>query len=636
MGPTDNTPDFDQMTPEEIMAWMESLAKRQGASEGFTTAADVEVPEIDPDSVVIDEPGYIPYGQEESVAKKPAAVSPPPVAAPPPIPISIPQPEPEPVQFSLPMTEPEPSLENTMGENALAWLESLAADQNSSDFMLDLSSLEPEPQTVRTEIDPVAWLKSMEAEPELHQETAAAVPESSTASTDAMDWLDTLARRPETPLEETPSVFGVEPAPLSAEKEPLQLENPAAWLDSLAVAGGFEDESVRAVLEERSVPAVDVSIEAIELAIREGRVTPEQIKYYQEYQMERASHVPDMEGEELDLEAPAEPISLPDWLAEMKAEADKTDEMAAVDRPPLESLFDAPVPVAAEVPDWLHDEDSDTEGIQAIFAEPAASEIEVDYDDPWVEAFDEEYARGRADLAEVPDWYLRNISDPERQAIVEGVPAPRDAVEPEVQPEPALAAPTQAVIISAVAEAASLVDAALPTETNLPAGERQAVPSWMTVTSTQAAAVVSAPQELTPAAPSMPDWLRETDEQPAAAVTDWLTPEAEEPATVIIPAAPPPVDASPPAPPPPTPATAGTLEEARTRFRTGDLDGSIVIYDALVRASQALADVADDLHQMARSQPKNPVIHRVLGDSLMRQGRLQEALNTYREALNWL
>ena len=36
----DNAPNFDAMTPEEIMAWMESLAKRQGAdSSGFTTAA---------------------------------------------------------------------------------------------------------------------------------------------------------------------------------------------------------------------------------------------------------------------------------------------------------------------------------------------------------------------------------------------------------------------------------------------------------------------------------------------------------------------------------------------------------------------------------------------------------------------
>ena len=57
---SDNTPNFDNMTPEEIMAWMESLAKRQGADEGFTTAADVDVPEIDPNSVVREtEAGFI-------------------------------------------------------------------------------------------------------------------------------------------------------------------------------------------------------------------------------------------------------------------------------------------------------------------------------------------------------------------------------------------------------------------------------------------------------------------------------------------------------------------------------------------------------------------------------------------------
>jgi len=54
MPPADNTPDFDKMSPEEIMAWMESLAKRQGANEGFTTAADMDVPEVDPNTVVID------------------------------------------------------------------------------------------------------------------------------------------------------------------------------------------------------------------------------------------------------------------------------------------------------------------------------------------------------------------------------------------------------------------------------------------------------------------------------------------------------------------------------------------------------------------------------------------------------
>ena len=72
----ENTPDFDSMSPEEIMAWMESLAKRQGASsEGFTTAADMEIAEIDPDTVIIDEPGYVPFG-EEAPKKQEAALQP--------------------------------------------------------------------------------------------------------------------------------------------------------------------------------------------------------------------------------------------------------------------------------------------------------------------------------------------------------------------------------------------------------------------------------------------------------------------------------------------------------------------------------------------------------------------------------
>jgi predicted negative regulator of RcsB-dependent stress response len=79
----------------------------------------------------------------------------------------------------------------------------------------------------------------------------------------------------------------------------------------------------------------------------------------------------------------------------------------------------------------------------------------------------------------------------------------------------------------------------------------------------------------------------------------------------------------------------GSLIEARNRYQGGDVGGSVAIYEMLVRASQSLADVANDLATMARDK-KDPVVYRVLGDSLMRQGRLQEALNTYRDALNLL
>ena len=59
----DSEPDFDSMSPEEMMAWMESLAKRQGATEGLTTGADVDIAEADPDSMDMNSISeYIPHG----------------------------------------------------------------------------------------------------------------------------------------------------------------------------------------------------------------------------------------------------------------------------------------------------------------------------------------------------------------------------------------------------------------------------------------------------------------------------------------------------------------------------------------------------------------------------------------------
>src|SRR3990172_6180657 len=58
-------PDFDSMSPEEIMAWMETLAERQGATEGFTSDKRLDVPEVDPNSIDQSQFGeYIPHGMD--------------------------------------------------------------------------------------------------------------------------------------------------------------------------------------------------------------------------------------------------------------------------------------------------------------------------------------------------------------------------------------------------------------------------------------------------------------------------------------------------------------------------------------------------------------------------------------------
>ncbi|MBZ0310842.1 MAG: hypothetical protein K8I82_32590, partial [Anaerolineae bacterium] len=125
-------PDFENLNSSEEndplggidpMAWLESLAVRQGATEGFVTDHDIDVPEVDPNSVVIDEPGYTP---SESFSRSREAAPPPshePVAS------AYESAPPEPAYEAPPMAEqgfPE-------GVDPLAWLEALAARQGATE-----------------------------------------------------------------------------------------------------------------------------------------------------------------------------------------------------------------------------------------------------------------------------------------------------------------------------------------------------------------------------------------------------------------------------------------------------------------------------------------------------------------------
>jgi hypothetical protein len=70
----DEFPDFDSMTPEEQLAWLESLAKRQGVSgEELITAADVDIPI--PEDAEVDEPGYVPFEGSRSAHQAQQAIS---------------------------------------------------------------------------------------------------------------------------------------------------------------------------------------------------------------------------------------------------------------------------------------------------------------------------------------------------------------------------------------------------------------------------------------------------------------------------------------------------------------------------------------------------------------------------------
>src|SRR5690606_17886922 len=95
-----------------------------------------------------------------------------------------------------------------------------------------------------------------------------------------------------------------------------------------------------------------------------------------------------------------------------------------------------------------------------LFVAPASGDfggltLQVDPDDPWAEAFDDEQDSDGASLESPPDWYLRNLNDPRRVAAVEGfdealpqanLPPERDLPHGEVVPVPEwFSAPVQLV-----------------------------------------------------------------------------------------------------------------------------------------------------------------------------------------------
>jgi thioredoxin-like negative regulator of GroEL len=78
------------------------------------------------------------------------------------------------------------------------------------------------------------------------------------------------------------------------------------------------------------------------------------------------------------------------------------------------------------------------------------------------------------------------------------------------------------------------------------------------------------------------------------------------------------------------------LALARALTDDGVLDEALDKYGELVAAGQELDDVAVDLEKVVRSSPRNTLARRVLGDAYMKQNRLGEALEAYRQALDSL
>jgi hypothetical protein len=725
-------PDFDAMSPEELMAWMESLAKRQGAYEGFTTSADVEVPEVDPATVRDTGPGYIPYGmtqeqwekkQQEEAARKAArqTASPPAVSRPAtPQPISPPPTaaEPEPA-FELPSFDAPPV---SAASDTLSWLESLSVDPAAA--LPDLSSLGADLASFGADLpafdlpmldldalatplappdtsNPLDWLENLSSsgsDPFDLADLAAAeaqeteftpgslfgtpstpVSEAVSDNVDPMEWLESLARRQGVNEEEfmtsaslnVPASPGQTDAPgytdyvfendmvgdllpnLNLDVDDLDADttagDPASWLDQLAVSRGE-------VLQEPpfSEPEVDPLVEqAVNNRVMQSLENPnefnrDEMRDWLDNLLEQGLKRDDDIGVAEEVPEPELEAQIPDWLIEqvgpppqivVDAPKGKTGEL-----PPLIDQIIEPQPVE-DIPDWLKENfETDDEALESIFAQvdeerspatliPAVdwgpvptTPIAIDTDDPWIEAFEMERQMGSDGAAVEPVLSFAPVSQPE----------------------------------------AALRPAAFAPETELPAGQPESLPDWLAaaaplphleadVTSTEESLAMpdwlrdepAHTEVLAVVSEDLPEWLRDAGVAKVDTVPDWLIDTIEEPQLpeLVTPAAIVPTPRSPAVGISPAPApvihpaeVVGVLQNARDQLARGDWQTALHEYEQVVRSNAQLDAVVGDLTSLIKRDDykNNPSIYRVLGDGLMRQGRLQEALDTYRRALNLL
>jgi hypothetical protein len=212
-------PDFDSMTPEEQMAWLESLAKRQGVKdEELTTKADLDIPI--PENAQVDEPGYVPFEGSASARKmkemQEAAQAQAESEAP------AVEPSEEPVWAEAELSEPVEEID-LLGESI--WAESEAAEPVEE---IDLSA------EVGDTADPMRWLDSLAAQPEGELEDLSDLFAESEAV--AFEQEEQEAFEPE--AQEQPE-YEEEAAPQAqAADDLLGGMDPMLWLESLAKRQG--------------------------------------------------------------------------------------------------------------------------------------------------------------------------------------------------------------------------------------------------------------------------------------------------------------------------------------------------------------------------------------------------------------
>ncbi|HVO44661.1 MAG TPA: hypothetical protein VMT34_18670 [Aggregatilineales bacterium] len=659
------------------MTWLESLARHQGApEEELTTAANLEIPAPPADAKVTG-PGYVDFdpfsGIQMPTREQPAVTTP--------LPVPEASVEPEIPAEPVGVGSGDDLISSV---DALAWLETLAINQgaNPEEMVTAPESQAQPPSEVETPAPPEAVMSEAEAADLLGIGSAGEAGPNS----DPLAWLEDLAASPDEAMFSTSIDFRAFEADTLTDQETMAPESALSWLEELAATEGKQlpTPAAEPAPESRTGPMSDDINEVqrwLEQQARSLELTRQQLEAEESEEelppAEAATEIPDwLRAAAPTLDSTVSPVGdavvpsldpgeLPPWLAESAVDEQQT--VRDFDAMFEEAEPEEPEPVAAAPQAPIQAEDLDT------LTRPA-SESEVD---SWAEALDEEYERRQAGDESVPDWYLEALARLPAAAVevttgetalsvdYESIVA---AEESAIEPTPLEDIPdwlrgiaeTMHAVPAAPAIEPAPVDAWVPSAVEVNATD---LPDWLKPAEAEASVMPSAP--IVPEAPVTPEVPVVTAEppKPATVVPEAPTPvAATEPPPVPTPPVvppppvvptpvpvPPPVSMAPPVPvqpakrvEPPKPAAVpapehhARLRQARQLVDTGQDSASLEHYQALVDSAQLLEETRADLRGLVEKNPKEPRIRRLLGDTHMRLGDLQAALDTYRSALDQL
>lgn len=634
--------------PEDMdaaLAWLESLAARQGADEATLITQ--------PEQRGAEMPEWLQKEAQASPAETEQKMTPESVTSEPAL-EALEEAEPAEVPEWLqeqPTTAPEPPA----AEEAPEWLQE-----------------QPAPAEPAGEDQIPAWLREQTTEPVGEQQTAG-------DEEAAPEWLreQPLAGAVEDAVEEASVPAWLQEEPEAAASAEPAVEDAAIpeWLQeqSQAVSSdpvkAAEDATVPEWLQELSIQSQEAASEPQAEVPAEKAELPEWLD------------IPAGEPAET-AEATQEGVDLPEWLTEVDQEvhetAPETPTMeAGITAEAAETVPEPPTAEAANVPG--DDIDAALAWLESLAAKQGADEETL-------------VTRPEDRLAAPPEW-VQQAEEPEPAPSTQEAEAAGTAPAEEAQPAPEIAGempePVTAEIETAIpaeepekaietpaaveepdtlgwvaeeeapaektqpvrtvaeeppaapiyAEGVTLVDAEEEEE------DQEPLPEWLRGLGTYSAELEADLEE----EDHMAEWLPETDayheraEVPAespqaeAEITQEVVPvepepvaEVEAPALVVEeeePAATQPVQAAAPSAESPE-----RLQQAQTALEKGDTGAALADYNQFIQNGELLEETIHDLRDALYRHPVDVDIWQSLGDAYMRSNRIQEALDAYTKA----